>query len=137
MKSLPFDWIEDLAEREAGDLSPGAANAVRSQVRRLRVRFSAEQVRAVTAGLRFFEELRRVGRRRVPAGNCVAVIPANVCPDGSIEAIGALFESPNSPVCGTAVSRDWLRGNCRRVSAAYALKAHPRLRDYLTEGGAA
>ena len=43
------------------------------------------------------------------------------------EAVAGLFDQPNSPVAGTGVAIDYLRGRCKRVSEAKARMIHPAL----------
>ncbi len=77
-------------------------------------------------GVRFYEEFTNT-RKRVSEGNCLAVFPDLVCPDGSCEAIGAVYYWPDSGVASTAASWKWLRKRCKRVSEAKARQIHPQL----------
>jgi hypothetical protein len=78
----------------------------------------------------FYEEF-IIKRKRISAGNCIAVIRENRCPDGSMECVGSVFEHPNSVCAGTAVSSEFLRTKCKRVSEAHARQVHPRLFERL------
>jgi hypothetical protein len=97
-------------------------------------------------GVRFYEELTDKGRRyEASQGNVLAVAiderggfygffgsGAVYC----VECVGALFDWPNSQVCGTSVARDYLRLDARRVSEARAREVHPALFEYLDRAGA-
>lgn len=80
--------------------------------------------------VRFYEEFTNK-RRGESAGTVIALIPENRCPDGSREAVGALFDQPNSPVASTSVSDGYLFKNCKRVSETRAREVHPNLFEYL------
>lgn len=47
------------------------------------------------------------------------------------EGLGALTDEPNSPVCGTSASLEYLWKNCKCISEAKARKIHPRLFERL------
>jgi hypothetical protein len=79
-------------------------------------------------GIRFYEEFTHK-RKGISAGNAVAIGESNR--DGTFEAIGALYDTPNSPVASTAVSDSYLFKNCKRVSEARAREVHPNLFQYL------
>jgi hypothetical protein len=86
-------------------------------------------------GIRFyldFETPRRK-RRGEHEGNVTAVFVGREhrCPDGSQEAIGAVYYWPNSAVASTAVSRSWLTVCAKRISEARAREIHPALFDRL------
>ena len=49
----------------------------------------------------------------------------------TVECIAAVFDRPNSQVCGCSASRDYLAKNCKRISEARARKIHPNLFAYL------
>ena len=100
-------------------------------------------------GYRFYEELEDKNRQAEKSqGNVVAAllqpsgrgwdfiyVPGMVRTEGGytcvVECISALFGEPNSPVCGSQVSWDYLREKCRRVSEKRAREVHPRLFEYL------
>lgn len=48
-------------------------------------------------------------------------------------AIAAILHKPNSPVCGTSVSMDYLDERCKRISEKMAREIHPALFTYLDE----
>lgn len=85
-------------------------------------------------GVRFYFDFgsATAKRRGGDAPNALAVFPDNVCPDGSREAIAALTDEPNAPVCGTSVSLDYLRRACKRVAETEAYRVHPALRERMT-----
>lgn len=47
------------------------------------------------------------------------------------DAVVSVRGTPNSPVCGGSVSRDYLRTRCVRVPQALACQLHPNLFTYL------
>jgi hypothetical protein len=74
-------------------------------------------------------------RRGQGSGNCVATFgPWSLC-GGKLmrDAVAGIFDQPNTPVCITTVSKDYLRDICRRVSERAARKLHPQLFVYLDE----
>lgn len=74
--------------------------------------------------VRFYEEFK--GKRKgVSEGNCFALFLNH--PIYKPEGIGALHYSPNSVVCSTSASWDYLRAKCKRVSEARARQIHPNL----------
>ena len=87
-------------------------------------------------GIRFYLEFRDKSKRW-PGGTVVAALVLNgsywssgrVC----YEAIGALFDRPNSPVAGTGVALDYLRQKCKRISEAKARIIHPALFERLDQ----
>lgn len=83
-------------------------------------------------GLRFYQEFTD-RRKRIPNGNVIAVSTEREhrCPDGSMEAIGAVFYYANSPVATTAASNDYLRKQCKRIPETKARTIHPRLFERL------
>lgn len=86
-------------------------------------------------GIRFYHEFRDKSKRN-SAGTVVAALICN----GSFwstgkscyEAISGLFDHPNSVVCGSAVSRDYLQDKCKRISETKARAVHPALFERLT-----
>ncbi len=70
-------------------------------------------------------------------GNVVAVCYANAYygSDGKMcqEAVGATFDHPDSAVCGTSVSFDYVSDNCKRISEKQAREIHPNLFTYLDD----
>ena len=79
-------------------------------------------------GIRFYEEFKD-SRKRVSAGNVFALDVDLRYPE--LFGTAALFDEPNSPVCGTGVSREWLRKQTKRVSEAHARTVHPALFAWL------
>jgi len=47
------------------------------------------------------------------------------------DAIGALFDQPDSIVMSTQVCPEYLRENCKRISEKMAREIHPKLFEYL------
>ena len=47
------------------------------------------------------------------------------------DAIGALFNEPNSVVCSCSVCPEYLDEKCKRISEALAREIHPQLFEYL------
>lgn len=47
------------------------------------------------------------------------------------ECVGAVTDERNSDCCGTSASLDYLRLNCRRISAELARSIHPKMFAYL------
>lgn len=47
--------------------------------------------------------------------------------DHMADAMGALFDEPNSPVCSTGVSPGYLDEKCKRISEKMAREIHPQL----------
>ena len=84
-------------------------------------------------GIRFYLEHDSPAhkRRREHNGNVIAIAPANRCPDGSVEAIGAVYFYPNSPVASTAAGWDYLRTRCKRIAEREARQIHPALFERL------
>jgi len=78
-------------------------------------------------GLRFYEEKGQ--------GNVIAVFIEDGSPiynpDLSMGCVSALLLEPNSIVCGSAVSREYLTEHTRRVSEKAAREIHPELFKYL------
>lgn len=83
--------------------------------------------------VRFYleHETARDKRNRKHNGNVIAVVPANRCPDGAMEALGAVFFYPDSPVASTAASREYLSTKCRRIPERMAREIHPALFERL------
>ena len=68
---------------------------------------------------RFYEEFWNK-RKDVSKGNVFAVMRDDVGMNHSATlAIGPVFYPPNSPVAPTAVCKEYLRKNCKRVSEAH------------------
>lgn len=83
--------------------------------------------------VRFYEEFSNK-RKGISAGTVIAVLTDWDIASGMYdkngriyEAIGALFDEPNSSVASTSVHENYLRENCKRVSQKRALEIHPRL----------
>lgn len=49
----------------------------------------------------------------------------------SADAIGALFDEPDSPVCSTGVCPEYLDEKCKRISEKMAREIHPQLFERL------
>lgn len=87
-------------------------------------------------GYRFYEEVKRKHGKRESQGTVIAVEVAN---GGWFDserrycygAIVGLYPHPNSVVCGSNVSADYLRDECVRISEARAREIHPRLFAWL------
>ena len=47
------------------------------------------------------------------------------------DAMGAVFDEPNSPVCSTGVCPEYLDKRCKRISEKMAREIHPALFTYL------
>ncbi len=85
-------------------------------------------------GIRFYEEFKNK-RRGISEGNVIAALVCNgvfvservAC----YEAISSVYWHANSAVAGCAVSLDYLRKKCKRVSEAHARKVHPALFERL------
>ena len=93
-------------------------------------------------GWRFYEEYKST-KRKVSTGNVIAVDTTTgmyaIKPFGAnaqyrYECVSALFDEDNSPVCGGAISEEYIRRRCKRISEAKAREIHPKLFEYL-EGG--
>ncbi len=83
--------------------------------------------------VRFYEEYEspRDKRQHKGNGNVFALFVWSGQDRSRLGGIGALYDTPNSPVCGTGVSVDWLRKKCRRISEQRAREIHPRLFERL------
>ena len=88
-------------------------------------------------GYRFYEEFENK-HKGISAGTVVAVeletrrYYRDLCiPHHDIGAVAAVFDHPNSGCTFTAVSFDYLRTKCKRISEARAREIHPHLFDYL------
>lgn len=81
-------------------------------------------------GVRFYFDYGapRIKRRGGDAPNALAILVGNGRNGVLWDAIGALTEAPNAPVCGTQVDPGYLRGSCKRVSQGDAYRVHPNLR---------
>ena len=71
------------------------------------------------------------------SGNVIAVFSDDegnrfYLPDNqSVECACGLWERPNSPVCGSSVSLEYLSERCKRISEAVAKQIHPKMFAYL------
>ena len=85
-------------------------------------------------GIRLYHEFNDKSKRH-SAGTVVAALVCNgiFWSTGTVcyEAISGLFNHPSSVVCGSAVSLDYLRAKCKRISEAKARAIHPALFDRL------
>lgn len=81
----------------------------------------------------FYQEFENKSKTQ-PSGNVLAVSRNGArCPDGSFEAVGALFDHCNSAVATTSVSPAYLREKCKRISEVKARGIHPRLFNFLDQ----
>ena len=83
-------------------------------------------------GIRFYLEYRSTyaKRQRQHSGTVFAAFVANgVHPmkGGGWEGMSAISDHPNSDVCGTSASWEYLRKRCRRISESMAREIHPKL----------
>lgn len=83
-------------------------------------------------GIRFYLEHKTTyaKRKRRHAGTVFAAFVCNgVHPmkGGGREGVGAVFDRPNSPTCGTSASWGYLRSYCRRITEKDARAIHPEL----------
>lgn len=83
-------------------------------------------------GIRFYEEYPTTyaKRKRRTSGTVFAAFVCNGQtrgPDSSYEGLGAVYDRPNSPVCGCMASLAYLRDHCRRISEHRARALHPAL----------
>jgi len=85
-------------------------------------------------GIRFYQEFKDKSKVK-PAGTVVALLVCNgpFRSDGTVcyEADVGLFDHPNSAVCSSAVSLDYLRCRCKRIGQAKARTMHPALFERL------
>lgn len=88
-------------------------------------------------GIRFYHELENKGKvAETSQGNVIAIfINTNshtlLIMGEMYEGLVAVFGEPNSPVCVSGVSWEYLRESCKRISEAKARKIHPRLFERL------
>ena len=87
-------------------------------------------------GIHFYHEFKDKGKRQ-SAGTIVAALVGNGCFRSGhkicYEALAGLFDHPNSVVCGTAVSLDYLHEKCKRLGEARAQTIHPALFERLNQ----
>jgi hypothetical protein len=50
-----------------------------------------------------------------------------------MQAYGGVFNQPNSYVCGTCTTWEYLYDRCKRISEQQAKEIHPKLIDYLNQ----
>lgn len=93
-------------------------------------------------GYRFYEELRHKHRKGEESkGTVVALYTGEGIESPEIvsvfrhhpEACVAVFDRPNSPVCWSGVSWEYLYECCRRISEEEARAIHPALFERLDE----
>jgi hypothetical protein len=65
-------------------------------------------------------------------GNCVAVF-TEYRNHATMDAIGAVYYTPNSPVASTGISMDYIREKCKRIPASMVKDIHPKLWYYLQD----
>ena len=86
-------------------------------------------------GIRFYEELEHKNRKAERSkGSVVAALHETGHYSGRTycyEAISGLYDEPNPPVCGGAVSIFYLLADCRRISEQRARELHPKLFERL------
>ena len=84
-------------------------------------------------GIRFYEEYTGHKRRKdsKPLGNVLAVVVENSPQvyDGvtHYDAVGAVFDLPNSAVASAVISTSYLRNYTKRISERRARELHPLL----------
>lgn len=82
-------------------------------------------------GVRFYFDYgsAKAKRKGGDAPNALAAL-LSIGTDGSgfVDVMAALTDEPNSPICGTTASREYIREACKRVSEAEAYRVHPNLR---------
>ena len=87
-------------------------------------------------GIRFYHEFTNT-RKRQSAGTIVAACVCNgvffSTGKACYEAFVGVFDQPDSPVNFSAVSLDYLRTRCKRVSERQAREIHPRLFERLEQ----
>lgn len=90
-------------------------------------------------GYRFYEEFHNK-RRGVSMGTVIAVVLGEdnrpfyhyyTSQGATFDAVAGVFDTPNSPVCGTTTTDGYLREDCKRISEARAREIHPALFEYL------
>lgn len=89
-------------------------------------------------GIRFYEErYGKGGRYESSRGTVIAVAYENswFSAQGDIcyDAIGGVYERPNSPVASVGTSREYLERDCKRISEMEARAIHPALFRYLDQ----
>jgi hypothetical protein len=91
-------------------------------------------------GVRFYLDYgsKRAKRKGGPAPNALVLIVENGFQPapypggyGTWEAVVALTEHADSPVCGSSVSAEYLRESCKRTSEEKARETHPQMAAYL------
>ncbi len=84
-------------------------------------------------GVRFYFDYgsAKAKRKGGDAPNALAVFVCNGIHNAAYGCTAALTEQPNSDVCGTSASLDYLRESCKRVSEAEAYRVHPKLKKYM------
>ena len=86
--------------------------------------------------IRFYHEFKDRGKRH-SAGTVIAALVGNgrFRSGGKIcyEALAGLFDHPNSVVCGTAVSLDYIHERCKRIGEEKAQAIHPELFERLNQ----
>lgn len=66
------------------------------------------------------------------SGNCIAVFIGQWIPGTmNIECEAAVMDIPNSPVCGTSASYEYLREKCKRIPARMVKDIHPKLWEWV------
>ena len=92
--------------------------------------------------VRFYEELEHKHRKGERSkGTVVAVFPdtgrIERNGDGTLhyvlDAVGGVFDQPNSPVASTAVDRSYLEQETRRIPERQAREVHPELFRFLDD----
>ena len=86
-------------------------------------------------GIRFYEEFEDK-KRGVSCGTVVAILTDawRGDSDGRVyDALGGLYNEPNSPVASTSAHEVYLRKMCKRVSEARAREIHPNLLSRLED----
>lgn len=86
-------------------------------------------------GVRFYQDENGCGikfrgwKKSFPNGfNGLLVLHENRCPDGSMEACGALqFGAGDGVYCSTSVAHKYLEENCRRIGEKEAKELFPNM----------
>lgn len=141
-----------------GDTANNDESGIRALSEDAQAYGKSRMLKAALKGYRFYAEMpsdrasksacKKYGAFTVAAlrdmaqfGQCNNVIAVPLGNDGApiwqgaslnMDCFGAVRDIPDSSVCGTSTSRDYLRKRCVRVSAELAMKLHPSLVTYLT-----
>ncbi len=80
-------------------------------------------------GYRFYlEHKSKAKKRKNEHMGTVIAIDTNILDKYHVyEGLTAVFDTPNSDVCWSGASREYLRANCKRISEEKARAIHPAL----------